>query len=417
MAQDNYYSLVQALKKYFVSSKQKHIEQREDGSYRHIPNGLCDNDLVSHIKGIKTVGIFSGEVFTKFLCFDVDTGKSNKAQARNDVLNLRLSLITDFGLSDNNLEVVDSGNKGYHVYLFFDDLIHVSYLKAFYREVLERNNYKPSDIEFRPTHTQGVKLPLGIHRVTGKQCYFVDPSTPKFKRKPLETIHNIKQINTKLFKEKLQLKDLYELQIEDYTYELCKFMKEDEAKLLNGVLNSLDFSTYEVTHAKENIIEMLETNTLVYPDSRNKYTLLIAIYLKGQGYDVEDTIAKINEIMFYSKRQHKDLIQSSEKHIMNETKKIAKYVYRTNITLGGINRDVYLYADELKDVLALRKTHLMKLYTSMLIHAKRHQPLGEKTFYMAYSVMINYGNNSNRSKLKRYLEELQQLNRISIEEN
>ncbi|QXU78857.1 hypothetical protein KFV55_13335 (plasmid) [Staphylococcus epidermidis] len=31
--------------------------------------------------------------------------------------------------------------------------------------------------------------------------------------------------------------------------------------------------------------------------------------------------------------------------------------------------------------------------------------------------MINYGNNSNRSKLKRYLEELQQLNRISIEEN
>ncbi|QXV24130.1 hypothetical protein KFV48_13280 (plasmid) [Staphylococcus epidermidis] len=56
------------------------------------------------------------------------------------------------------------------------------------------------------------------------------------------------------------------------------------------------------THAKENIIEMLETNTLVYPDSRNKYTLLIAIYLKGQGYDVEDTIAKINEIMFYSKK-------------------------------------------------------------------------------------------------------------------
>ncbi|QXU96438.1 hypothetical protein KFV54_13305 (plasmid) [Staphylococcus epidermidis] len=49
---------------------------------------------------------------------------------------------------------------------------------------------------------------------------------------------------------------------------------------------------------------------------------MIAIYLKGQGYDVEDTIAKINEIMFYSKRQHKDLIQSSEKHIMNETKKL-----------------------------------------------------------------------------------------------
>ncbi|QXU96439.1 hypothetical protein KFV54_13310 (plasmid) [Staphylococcus epidermidis] len=59
----------------------------------------------------------------------------------------------------------------------------------------------------------------------------------------------------------------------------------------------------------------------------------------------------------------------------------------------------------------------MKTLYIMLIHAKRHQPLGEKTFYMAYSVMINYGNNSNRSKLKRYLEELQQLNRISIEEN
>lgn len=408
--------LVHALEKLFISSKQSHIEQHSDGSYSYKPNGLATQHLINHLAGTQTIGVFSGEIFSKYLCFDVDTGKESLSQARDDVRILQSVLYSDFNISYDCMPVAYSGNKGYHVYLCFDDVIHVDYLHAFYREVLERAGYSSSDIEFRPTAKYGVKLPLGINKVTGKRCNFVDTTTPRFKQKNKEFIYEIKQLNAASFKKTYKLKDLYEIQLEEIYLKLCNFLYEEEARAFKGVLHTLDFTEYQVEHAQQDMMIMLRDKRLIYPDTRNKYTLLLAIFLKTQGYEMLYTERTINEVMLNSKRQYKGLVQSSENHIKKETKRIVKYVFNINITLGINNSEIVLYGDEIRDILMLKDIKLMKLYTSMLVHAKRHQPLGAETFYMAYSVMQNYGNTANRNTLKRYIDELERLGRIKIEQ-
>ena len=406
--------LVQAFEKLFISSKQKRIEQQSDGSYYVKHNGLARSHLISHLQGSKTVGIFSGDVYSKYLCFDIDTGSYSKAKARNDVRVLVWSLISEFDIPKEYITVADSGNKGYHIYLLFDDVIQVDYLRAFYHEVLDRTGYSASDIEFRPTATQGVKLPLGIHQKTGKRCYFVDYFSPNFKALNNNHIHNIKQLDTVRFKAKNNLKDLYEIQAEEIYHQLCRFLHEDEARSFIGVIYTLDLTEYQIEHAETDIIKMLQDKTLIYPDTRNKYTLLIAIYLKGQGNEPHDVEQMINEIMLNSKRNYRGLVNSSERHIERETKKIVKYVFNTSIALKNGNTAIELYVDEIKDVLSLKNMRLMQLYLSMLVHAKRHQPIGADSFYMAYSTMTGYGNTGQRSTLRKYIHQLEELGRIEV---
>lgn len=406
--------LVQAFEKLFISSKQKRIEQQSDGSYYVKHNGLARSHLISHLQGTKTVGIFSGDVYSKYLCFDIDTGSYSKAKARNDVRVLVWSLISEFDIPKEYITVADSGNKGFHTYLLFDDVIQVDYLRAFYHEVLDRTGYSASDIEFRPTATQGVKLPLGIHQKTGKRCYFVDYFSPNFKALNNNHIYNIKQLDTVRFKTKNNLKDLYEIQAEEIYHQLCKFLHEDEARSFMSVIHTLDLTEYQIEHAETDIIKMLQDKTLIYPDTRNKYTLLIAIYLKGQGNEPRDVEQMINEIMLNSKRNYRGLVNSSERHIERETKKIVKYVFNTSITLKNGNTTIEVYVDEIKDVLSLKNMRLMQLYLSMLVHAKRHQPIGADSFYMAYSTMADYGNTANRSTLRKYIHQLEELGRIGV---
>lgn len=414
MAQVIDIKLVQAFEKLFISSKQSRIEQQSDGSYYVKQNGLARSHLVEHLEGTKTIGIFSGEVYSKYLCFDVDTGKHNQSQARNDVRVLIYALISEFDIPNEYITVADSGNKGYHVYLFFDDVIQVDYLKAFYREVLERTGYSSSEIEFRPTATQGVKLPLGIHKVTGRRCNFVDHLTPRFSKYSADYIHDINQLDTVLFKAKNNLKDLYEIQVEEIYHQLCKFLHKDEARTFMGVLHTLDFTEKQIEHAETDIIKMLQDKVLIYPDTRNKYTLLIAVYLKAQGNEPHDVEQIINEIMLNSKRNYNGLVSSSERHIERETKKIVRYVFKTPIALKNGNSSITLYGDEIRDVLSLGNMRLMQLYLSMLVHAKRHQEVGADSFYMAYSTMSGYGNTGQRSTLRKYIHQLEELGRIEV---
>lgn len=414
MTQVSYLRLVQALERLFISSKQARIEQQDDGSYHTKMTGLSREHLLNHIEGTQTIGIFSGKTFSKYICFDVDTGKQHLSKAQSDVKILRSVLYNEFNVPYEYMPVAYSGNKGYHVYMFFDNVICVDYLHAFYREVLDRAGYNTSEIEFRPTAKLGVKLPLGIHRVTGKRCNFVDPTTPRFKQKDKEFIYEIKQLNAKSFEKTHNLKDLYNIQLEEIYHQLCKFMYEKEARAFRGVLHTLDFTEYQVEHAQQDMLKMLDNKRLIYPDTRNKYTVLLAIFLKMQGHEKSYTEKTINEIMLNSKRNYRGLVQSSESHIKQETKKIVKYVYKKNITLSNNTTEVVLYGDEIRDILALKDMKLMKLYTSMIVHAKRHTPLGADSFYMAYSVMQNYGNTSQRDTLKRYIDKLEQLGRIEV---
>lgn len=405
--------VVQTLNDLYITNRRKFILQQSDGSYREVKRYikakrefipiLTDNALYKHVEGKHTLGVFAGQSVTKFICFDVDT----KEHSQQDTEQLRDTLILDFQIDPKFINISFSGSKGYHVELFFDKPIKNELVETFYNQVLKAGEFTKKVVELRPLHQTGVKLPLGIHKKTGNRCHFVDLYS--FEHVEDETyLRTIQKLDTNKFIAGLDLKP---------QPEVIKSNVSDEAdpiEKIEKLVSTLDLTLYEVEHLQENLIEMLETKVLKYTDSRNKYTFYLTIFLKELGHDVEDSIAIINGIMLNTKRNYEGFINSSEHHIKYETQRIVKHAHKKNYMFHDIQRDVWLYEDEIKDILSVKGIHLQRLYLSILIHAKRCGSL-KQPFYMAYSVMANMGNSQERGRLRSYISQLS--DRIEVKQS
>ncbi len=82
-----------------------------------------------------------------------------------------------FGFPRDQIYVSFSGGKGYHVEIFFDNLVATEQLAQMYRWVVTKGAFDPHKVEFRPTNTMAIKLPLSIHARTGNMCWYVNRET------------------------------------------------------------------------------------------------------------------------------------------------------------------------------------------------------------------------------------------------
>lgn len=406
-------SVVQALNNLYLTNRRKFIVQQQNGSYKEVKRYsksnktyskiLTDNTLTKHLDGHLTLGVFSGKRVTKFICFDVDT----KEKSRKDADYLRNVLMYGFGIEDKYIHISDSGNKGYHIELFFKDPISNEIVKEFYNRVLKHGKFTPKQVELRPLYQTGVKLPLGVHKVTGRRCNFVNKDNFDEIYSD-DYVRTIQQIDTDKF-----IKDL-DLKQQPTIMQSSVLDKDNSIAQIEGLIGTLDLTLYEVEHLQEDLKEILETKVLKYTDSRNKYTLFLAIFLKELGHNEDDSIAIINGIMLNTKRNYEGFINSNEHHIKYETQKIVRHTHKKNYVFHNIQREVALYEDEIKDILNVKGIHLQRLYLSMLIHAKRYSR-AEEPFYMAYSTMCNMGNSQERGRLRRYIMQLS--DRIEVVKN
>ena len=94
---------------------------------------LSDIHIKRHLNSYQTIGIFSGSVFSKFICFDVDV--KDKQLAKQTVYILVNSL-QELGIDDEYIYISDSGNKGYHVEIFFNQPVRNTLLRQFYLLVM-----------------------------------------------------------------------------------------------------------------------------------------------------------------------------------------------------------------------------------------------------------------------------------------
>lgn len=138
----------------------------KEGAFCVLTNGV----LKRHIERAYAVGVFAGAWGSKFICFDVDDGD------RQTVLKI-MSVLSDLGIPNDRIYVSYSGGKGYHVELFFDAIVSTERLYALYSYVINTGKLNCRKVEFRPTHTAAIKLPLSLHAKTGNTCWYVDRST------------------------------------------------------------------------------------------------------------------------------------------------------------------------------------------------------------------------------------------------
>lgn len=161
----------------------KHDKQRECDGYTLVP--FTDSHLTQHLKGQRTYApyqISPKDATIKWLCFDIDSYNEVEEDAiKEKVREVARKIYATFG--PHHCLVEQSGSKGYHVWLFFDEPIHVSQGFALGHKLTQMiPTDKNINIEIYPKQQSAkvlgntVKLPLGIHQKTKSRCLFVKSS-------------------------------------------------------------------------------------------------------------------------------------------------------------------------------------------------------------------------------------------------
>jgi replicative DNA helicase len=173
----------------FVNRSDVYLIQKRNGEYLKKDAELTDDVLFSDC----TVGPYqlNKESKIKYACMDVDVKREKANTIDFDIKNWETPLKNQIKNIFNALRSEDipyniefSGRRGYHVWVFFKELVDAGIVKNFFEKILKTVNVVDEHIglELFPkqkTVTNGgygnfVKLPLQKHQVTGDYCYFVD---------------------------------------------------------------------------------------------------------------------------------------------------------------------------------------------------------------------------------------------------
>lgn len=219
------------------------LEDRE-GNKKYITKNILDKQgnvafnveqgVIKHLNGENILGVFANEApeYTKFICFDVDTKEKVYLDTLIHVLK------NNYNVQEENLLVSYSGNKGYHVDLFFNKNEYGMFPKVgtaqlfYYRVVKDVQDELLSNeqkltvnidkiIEFRPTSKQGCKLPLGVHFKTGNYCNLFKTSEAVEEVTKEEVVEKLQSVV------KLNIEELFKTSI-FFVREIIKIRKEIE---------------------------------------------------------------------------------------------------------------------------------------------------------------------------------------------
>lgn len=336
---------------------------------------LNDGLIDTHLKGGLTYGIFSGGYFNKFITFDVDC--KHETTARWATLKLVHVLVDEFGISRKHIHVSLSGNKGYHVDLFFDKPILVSELKEFYRNVISNVGAIPNgEIEFRATWKQGVKLPLGVHQKTGQRCWFVDN----------ETLEPIKSFDYILTIEQMSSTSITKTDFGLTEEQIAEF--ETVASKTDISVNAVDLSG-----ALQRAAKIIETGRLTQSGTRHKTTFTLACFGNTQGWEQAETVNVIMDVLTNTPREYFSE-GSTPDYWQKEAERLTKYVFEKDITIKESDRNLVIYKSEILAVLGAGTFRQKQLAYAMLITSKRYGNI----FYLTMrSAMKMIGTNSHET--------------------
>jgi hypothetical protein len=395
-------NIAERMSELYVTYRQVWIQQKADGTYHTEKKyRLHDDRIKEHLLQARTVGLTVDKV-TKFVTFDIDYGKTSMSMAGQAVKALVAELTENHGIGLENILVSFSGSKGYHLEVFFNTPVYVTKARKWHNMVVQAIGGDINKIEFRPSH-QGVKLPLGLHKVTGKKCHIVHPLT--LTEMPDRHIFNIVQLDAERWY------TMVDEMIADYTPPTIQ-IGEKKAK---EFVQLTDITKMEIpVDYEERCQLMLEQNQLLYAGSRNSSSVLLIAYLSQHlGYGKDDVITIVKNIIgnTYDSAPHLLSGDTSKEKAFAEIEAI--YSYACNYTLGGANRTVRLYEDEIEKVLEPKKMNLKQLLFILLLHSKKYAKK-EGVFFMTYKQMADYGADKNGARLLQNLLKLEELGYIEI---
>jgi hypothetical protein len=372
---------VMARKKYLVQFPNRYVtlDQNNKTSKKFVV--FNDSMLVTHLKGDGiTYGIFNGGYENKFITFDVDC--NDVATSRWATLKLIDVLIESFNIRRQDIHVSFSGSKGYHVDLFFDKNVKTDELQRFYASVIaEVGSIPDGQIEFRPSWSQGVKLPLGVHQKTGARCWFVDNQT-------LEPFENFD----------------YLLEIEPMDTEFIADAKFDEVAEFNEVAEATDITinTADYSVGLQKAVRLLGAGRLIESNTRHDATFVLARLFYSQGFDPNEAVGAIMQVLNATPRDYFSA-DSTPEYWNKETERLVNLVYERGYSFGNDDQSVTLYKSEILAILQCGTFRTKQVLYAMLVMSKRY---GNPFYFTINSLMKVLGTNS-RDTVQKGIERLE----------
>lgn len=374
--------LVNKFNELYIQTRSKYLVQFPEGKYvtltytsKNNVTKFNDSMVSTHLKGDLTYGVFSGGYFSKFITFDVDC--TNEDMSRWITHRLVFVLIEEYGISREDIHVSTSGGKGYHVELFFREQIQVEELRKFYRSVLISVGELPEgQIEFRPVWTQGVKLPLGIHQKTGNRCWFVDNVT-------LEPIESYDYL--------LTIEPIPSQIITDSNIELTEEQKTEFERV--AASTDITVNAIDLSKALQNAAKIIQTGRLTASGTRHKTTYILACFGNSQGWEREETVEVIMDVLLNTPREYFSE-GSTPEYWLKEAERLVDYVFDNDKTIQGSDKDLVIYKSEILAVLNVGTFRQKQLAYAMLVTSKR---FGNIFYLTINTAMRMIGTNSRQT--------------------
>lgn len=386
------------MRKFITKEDGKIIETGKYSNYHKAQDNfkpLNDSHIKSHLRGKYTIGVFSGDYLSKFLCFDLDILDKSKLKWTYHLL---FETLIEIGIPSNHIHVASSGNKGLHVNLFIENGTKLTNLITLFLYTMSKIEEKLSNdvhfaihkgegyyaefdfgkIEFRPTSSQGVKIELGKNYFNPNndtnKCDFLDNET-------LEKLGNtyILDIEPISKNEFINIMDT----INDIDYVQENEIHNEITEIKSALQES---SSMKINKDEPETIESIKNlliNGLYMEGTRHNSSLKIAKYFRYMGLELDDCIKQLQEWM---KRQNKKYYSSSLEFSLTECDRISRIVYEKEYSLFGNVQNIQIYKSEVSKILEIKNKNDKLLLYSMLIHSKRYSTING-IFFMTYAQM------------------------------
>lgn len=286
------YMVVQQLMNLYCFDMMRYRYMTKDGKYHTVKAPYDERLVFEHLAGEKTMCVYARERNTVFETFDID---------ESDQENVRLLIekLESCGISRDKVYVSTSGNKGYHVDIFFDAPVWKSDVENFYNYLISDPEIAKIRMESKPGRNGAIKVPLGINFRTGRRCWYLD-------RETLEPIERT-----------------------DYVFEIEKICAEDFAQIVyicNKEKKKADIMRAKASpckvHRPKKFVARNEP-TVMAPGQRHDKMLKKAVWLRAVGGDADEIY---DELIKWVNRQDPSLIGSSWKEIEDDACRIANDV-------------------------------------------------------------------------------------------
>lgn len=339
--------------------------------------------LLAHVRGKDTFGVKVNKV-SKFLAFDIDVYNADIAHTGLQAVRQLLNILESVGVPREAVGAFYSGSKGYHVDIFFNGTVKTEELAKFHKAVLavraeEYGDIEGVNIEARGCNGQGYKLPLGVHKKTGKRMWSLDLNTLQEQPYTVPTIEPMDVMEFYTIKD--ELLDSYAVQ--DASRDAvgaCRYIRKQHTE------EELRQIQERIEENKNTLSKVLEARSLLEKGTRNDVIFLLALYANSTSRSQEEAKALIYEVMDNTPAElFNDNSSTSWKH--READKVVTRVYKANWKLRGFEANAKFTAEELEHIITSCKTlKEMSLYLCFMIYAKQFMS-GDGTFYLAQTTM------------------------------